>query len=408
MNKAMINNILSLLGDVGKDIIYLQEQEDKAIRQAVADRRQLVTQHIESMLGDSLNNRISANNLNDEEWLGVAYNIVEQLSAPFEPNNAVDREFWNFLQYIWQNTEEALVKKMKEVLYTWEKTPNNKALYSGFVEYFEKYPLWGTFYPDQGDFDTFERRAAVLKRHSYDFLWLFRRLNDYLSKSTLMAILFNWAVLDISYPKKVKSIFKDYWEPDIFPNNIGDVFVDVGAYVGDSIAEYLNMYGPNYNRIYAYEISPDICDTMRANVEKWKLHNIIIRNKGTGSHTGEMFLSRSVNDASANQLTSDESSGQRIELVTLDKDILEPITFLKMDIEGAEYDTLLGCKNIISSQSPPPKLAICVYHGYDDLWRIPFLLNSMNPNYEFYLRHYSGSVILTEFVLLCRPRKTDS
>ncbi|BAK81212.1 FkbM family methyltransferase [Candidatus Arthromitus sp. SFB-rat-Yit] len=359
MNKSMINNISSLLEDVRKDIAYLQEREDNEVRQAVTDRRQVITQYIESMLGESLNNHISANKLDDAEWLGVIYHIVDYLAEPFEPTNAIDREFWSFLKYIWQNTEETLVKKMKEVLNTWEKTPNGKALYCGFVEYFEKYPLWGTFSPEQGDFDTFERRAAVLKRHSYDFLWLFRRLNDYLSKSTLMAILFNWAVLDIVYPQKVKSIFKDYWEPDIFSNNVDDVLVDVGAYVGDSIAEYLNMYGTKYKRIYAYDISPDICDTMRANIEKWNLHDVIICNKGTGSHTSEMFLNRSINDASANQLTSDENSGQRIKVVALDKDLPEPVTFLKMDIEGAEYDTLLGCKNIISRQSPPPPAKTC-------------------------------------------------
>lgn len=128
---------------------------------------------------------------------------------------------------------------------------------------------------------------------------------------------------------------------------------------------------------------------------------MVICNKGAGSAPGELFLSQST-DASANQLSAEETSGQRIRVVPLDDDLPEPVTFLKMDIEGAEWDTLLGCQRIIAEEHP--KLAICVYHGYDDLWRIPALIDSIYPNYEFYLRHYGGNLNPTEFVLLCRPR----
>lgn len=90
--------------------------------------------------------------------------------------------------------------------------------------------------PDKGDYNTLEKRAAVLKRHSYDFLWQYQRVEDYFPKRTLCAILKNWALLDMADLQKVKSIFPDYWEPDIFPDNEGVILVDVGAYIGDSIA----------------------------------------------------------------------------------------------------------------------------------------------------------------------------
>lgn len=326
---------------------------------------------------------------------------MEQLADSFRPENAFDRDFLSFLQQTWAVSEETILQAQKQKLHQWKTAPDSRATYKGFVEYFDKFPLWGTLHPERGDFDTLQRRAAVLKRHSYDFLWLYRRLGDYLSKRTLSAILANWAALNLEYPAKVKSIFPDYWEPDLFPNNHGDVLVDVGAYVGDSIAQYVQVYGTGYKRIYAYEVSPDSCEAMRANVSKLGLHDVIIRNKGAGSQRGELFLSRSESDASANQLSADAAAGQRIEVVPLDEDIDEPITFLKMDIEGAEWDTLLGCEKIISQQHP--KLAICVYHGYDDLWRIPALIDSFYPDYEMYLRHYGGNLIPTEFVLLCRP-----
>ncbi len=403
MEQTRISRILALLETISEGFAYLQRQADEAVLQAVAEGRRMVTHEIEIELGEPLARRIGADALCDAEWLGAMYRIVEQLADPFEPANAFDREFLGFIQHIWNTSEDELLQQMKRTLNEWKKTPDRKGAYQGFVDYFARFPLWGTLHPERGDFDTLRRRAAVLKRHSYDFLWLYRRLEDYLSKRTLTAILSNWAVLDLAYPQTVKSIFPDYWEPDIFPDNREDVLVDVGAYVGDSIAQYTRVYGAGYKRIYAYEVSPDVCETMRANVQRLGLHDVVIRNKGAGAQRGELFLNRSASDASANQLSADAGAGQRIEVVPLDEDLPEPVTFLKMDIEGAEWDTLLGCEKIVSQQSP--RLAICVYHGYDDLWRILALIESMNPNYEMYLRHYGGNLIPTEFVLLCRPRK---
>lgn len=404
MDQQKMSDIFALLETIQQGMAYLQTQQDAAVQQAVRDGRAAVTRQLEQALGDTLAHRINADALSDADWFSAACRILEQLADPFQPQNAFDSEFMNLLNYVWQNSEQELLRQMKRVLREWKKAPNGEAgLVKPFVEYFEKYPLWGSLYPEKNDYDTLKRRAAVLKRHSYDFLWLYRRLDDYLSKRTLAAILINWAVMDLDYPQKVKSIFPDYWEPDLFPDNTDDVLVDVGAYTGDSIAQYVKVYGSGYKKIYAYEVSPDSCEAMQANIDKMSLHDVVIRNKGAGSQRGELFLSRSASDASANQLSADESAGQRIEVVPLDEDIPEPVTFLKMDIEGAEWDTLLGCERIISQEQP--KLAICVYHGYDDLWRIPALIESMNPNYEMHLRHYGGNLIPTEFVLLCKPKQ---
>ena len=58
-----------------------------------------------------------------------------------------------------------------------------------------------------------------------------------------------------------------------------------------------------------------------------------------------------------------------------------------MDVEGAEYNSLIGARETIVKYKP--KLAISVYHRRDDIWRIPMLLLQYNPDYRFYLRIYS-------------------
>lgn len=85
-----------------------------------------------------------------------------------------------------------------------------------------------------------------------------------------------------------------------------------------------------------------------------------------------------------------------IETIVLDEFLRgERVTFIKMDIEGAELDALRGASQIIKEQKP--KLAISVYHRDDDIVAIPKLLTGLRPDYKLYLRHYS--LLLNETVL---------
>lgn len=48
-----------------------------------------------------------------------------------------------------------------------------------------------------------------------------------------------------------------------------------------------------------------------------------------------------------------------------------------------------------------PVIAVCVYHSFDDLWKIPEMLLSINKQYKIYFRHYSSG--LTESVMFFMP-----
>ncbi len=83
------------------------------------------------------------------------------------------------------------------------------------------------------------------------------------------------------------------------------------------------------------------------------------------------------------------SGASKGHVVPLD-DVLraEKVTFIKMDIEGAEPHALRGAKNIIQAQKP--KLAICVYHDFRHLWEIPLYIKLLVPEYKIYLRHHTN------------------
>jgi len=71
----------------------------------------------------------------------------------------------------------------------------------------------------------------------------------------------------------------------------------------------------------------------------------------------------------------------------------EPVTYIKMDIEGAELNALKGAANTIKKNKP--RLAICVYHKPEDILEIPVFLSELVPSYQFYLRHHSQYYIET-------------
>lgn len=66
------------------------------------------------------------------------------------------------------------------------------------------------------------------------------------------------------------------------------------------------------------------------------------------------------------------------------------VDFIKLDVEGAETQALLGARNLIAKYRPT--LAISLYHRPDDLWAIPALLDNICPDYNFYIRqhHYNS------------------
>ena len=82
-----------------------------------------------------------------------------------------------------------------------------------------------------------------------------------------------------------------------------------------------------------------------------------------------------------------EVQGDVIQAMPLDSVLTDAPTFIKMDIEGAEYNALLGAERLIRERHP--KLAICVYHSIEDYIRIPLLIRSFYSGYRFYFRHHS-------------------
>ena len=90
---------------------------------------------------------------------------------------------------------------------------------------------------------------------------------------------------------------------------------------------------------------------------------------------------------------------EEVDVVKIDDDITEPVTFIKMDLEDGEQNAILGCKRHI--QATHPKLAISVYHNLEDIWKRARMIDEISPGYRFFMRYYRWAFNPIEIVLLC-------
>lgn len=268
------------------------------------------------------------------------------------------------------------------------------------TEYWEKYPLWG-----KNEAEVTANLTAALAGHSGDFLWLFHRLGDEQSRRVLTAVVRNWRFYEKEQLEQViDQKNDDYFDRALLHCDENEVVADLGAYVGDTFLAYVKNYGSMaYRRYYCYEITKESFDALSMVTAAYP--RVELRRKGAGDAPGVMSLAAGA-DASANVLTSaGRAEGETVDVVPLDQDITEPLTLIKMDIEGAEQAALRGCARHIRQDRP--KLALSVYHNFEDLWKLPRMIDEMAPGYRFYLRYHGGALWPSEITLLALPQEQN-
>lgn len=304
--------------------------------------------------------------------------------------NIVDRKFYALLGRIDSEGREGVLERMK---HTYLSLPEGSR--EGLERFFSRYAYWGRLNAGEGVFEELELKAECLSSHLDDLAALYELLGDYRSKKTLYAIVSNWCEFDFATLAEAgERMFDEYWDPDLVRCTKDETFVDLGAYVGDSVASYLLVYGAEcYKRIYCYEITPSAFGWLSRNLAGFP--RVELRRKGVSDRRGRMRLDVNPFDASSNRLG--EGEGEEIDVTTLDEDIAEPVTLIKADIEGGEQAALRGATGHIRNDHP--KLLVSVYHSNDDLWQIPRMIADISSEYRFFLRSKACALYPTEITL---------
>jgi FkbM family methyltransferase len=189
-----------------------------------------------------------------------------------------------------------------------------------------------------------------------------------------------------TYPSGESIAFdsSQYFPTDFIKLSQEEVFVDGGGFIGDTALNFIEKTQNEFKHIHIFEPIKDNYEKMQQNLttdsEKIKMYNV-----GLYSSEKDVFFDQR---SSASKINKQGEIS--VKLVSLDNYLSEEcrkeITYIKLDIEGAELEALKGMRETILKYKP--KLAICIYHKPKDLWEIPLFIHDLEPSYKLFIRQH--------------------
>ena len=221
-----------------------------------------------------------------------------------------------------------------------------------------------------------------LERYAKELLSVYERLADEQSRRVFAAALNYKLSGSIDYLFAVETRREDDLR-QLFSFGDGEVYMDLGAYNGDTVLEFLRLTDGRCQKIIAAEPDRRSCRKLRALVEEKALSQVAVHECGIWSERGQLGFS----DSGGRQSTFCAAAKRLTPVDTIDNLAQDDnITCIKMDLEGAEMQALAGARRTL--RRCMPKLLAAAYHYDADIFRLPLALWELAPDYRIYLRKH--------------------
>ena len=196
-------------------------------------------------------------------------------------------------------------------------------------------------------------KNAVYKSKGYEF-----RIKGINSKFYLPYIMTDDIQKEILYKKNyferndLDFVFKE-WHDGIIGKALSEgAALDIGANIGNHTLYYLNECNAKF--VHSFEPMNDTFDILKKNVEINHLESRThLYNIGVGCKQGFASVSKCIDkNTGYTQLTPSESE-EGIKIVSIDElNILERVTFVKIDVEGFELEVVKGMQSLLKRDKP--------------------------------------------------------
>lgn len=186
-----------------------------------------------------------------------------------------------------------------------------------------------------------------------------------------------------------------YFVKDIVPLSEQEIFVDCGAFDGDTMKEFIKATNGRYQSIVCFEPVEEYHKRLE---KRGKGKRVTAICAGVYKETTTLQFKSDAGKGSAITSSAENTIPVPVRAID-DTPECRDATFIKMDVEGSEPDALKGAKETILRNKP--KLAICIYHRHKDFVEIPNWIHTLVPEYKLYVRHHAFSV--NETVLYAIP-----
>lgn len=338
-----IQYIYSKLGDALSREIYM----DRLCYSITHDNR-----YLEDMIGRTVRNQ--------EEWKGFCQSLRVK---------AVDSKMYLFGAGVWGTMLYNETKKFLQWQGVLDNHPMGKTLGNLSIYSLEQF------------IDVYDDDAVIIITSYKNSAEMFTQLQEIgISRKQILD------AGSIIYKLTEGAIYFDLEE--LNPQKQYEIFVDAGGFDGLTTKGFLNWCN---RKGYSYCFEADNTNLLSVEYRLTEdMEYCEIVPKAVWSQSCYLSMCMKGNCASAVIKDSGSNNIQRVEAVALD-DYLgdKPVTYIKMDVEGAELEVIKGAKNIIMRQHP--RLAVSIYHKIEDIWEIPTLILEYYSGYQLYLRHYSFS-----------------
>lgn len=220
--------------------------------------------------------------------------------------------------------------------------------------------------------------SKYIKEHDEEFDKAYSMLADEKSRQTFLD------VLNFKVSGKTDYLFSCQSEKSEVYDNIlklseSEDIVDLGAYDGDTIREFLSFTNGKYKSITAFE--PDEKNFRKLERKTSDLERLELFNLGAWDKEETLYFQKK-----AGRNSRQDENGVPVNFNSVDNILSHEVSFIKMDIEGAELKALEGAKETIKKYKP--KLYICAYHRNEDFFSLPLKMKELCADYKIYLRHH--------------------
>jgi FkbM family methyltransferase len=206
---------------------------------------------------------------------------------------------------------------------------------------------------------------------------------------------FKKASFDIQGPESIWGLSGLKWlSQEAIKRLKNGVFLDIGAYNGDSAFALMNKFSPK--KVYAFEADNLNYLALNNNINSLHLKNIVPVNLAIGDKNKEVNIE--INGTSSKI----SNKGSKVLMTTIDdyidKNKIEVVDLIKIDIEGFEQKALEGALETIKKFKPI--LAISIYHNANDFFEIKPKLEELNVGYMFYIKKANPFSLNEEIMLI--------
>ncbi|MEN3025727.1 MAG: FkbM family methyltransferase [Candidatus Methanosuratincola petrocarbonis] len=206
-------------------------------------------------------------------------------------------------------------------------------------------------------------RSFILPLHILDFRKFVIKLDSYFLRISLE----NTKIIKNNlqfFLKDVESFIilrnnTEKWIYEHLTPKKGEVFVDVGAHIGKYTIEMAKLVGPA-GRVFAFEADPDNFNLLKRNVKINNLNNVSTYNIVAWNSESKILFHKGDSSGHGSVKGSQKFGYYTLESKPLDHILYgTKVNWIKIDVEGAEYEVLEGLSQTL--ETCRPKLIVEIF-----------------------------------------------